>query len=200
MWNWLRGQDLNLRPSGYEPDELPGCSTPRHQYGPDQGLVDQIRQIKPIRPVKPIRPIRRVQPIRPIRMVQPIRPIRMVQPIRPIRPFKPIRSTKPIKPIRMAIAWALSPLSPDRACGRWRSLYRRGRPNAREKCDRPRNASLTPTREQDRRPSDTFTEGHPPPLTLGQKRSFPVLNADTLAGLPPTFNAWPPMPPHDAHG
>ena len=23
------GQDLNLRPSGYEPDELPGCSTPR---------------------------------------------------------------------------------------------------------------------------------------------------------------------------
>ena len=26
----LRGQDLNLRPSGYEPDELPGCSTPRY--------------------------------------------------------------------------------------------------------------------------------------------------------------------------
>ena len=31
----LRGQDLNLRPSGYEPDELPDCSTPRlkrHHY------------------------------------------------------------------------------------------------------------------------------------------------------------------------
>ena len=27
---WLRGLDLNQRPSGYEPDELPDCSTPRH--------------------------------------------------------------------------------------------------------------------------------------------------------------------------
>ena len=27
--NWLRGLDLNQGPSGYEPDELPDCSTPR---------------------------------------------------------------------------------------------------------------------------------------------------------------------------
>ncbi len=27
--NWLRSVDLNHRPSGYEPDELPDCSTPR---------------------------------------------------------------------------------------------------------------------------------------------------------------------------
>ncbi|CDT98341.1 hypothetical protein VDIAB_30408 [Vibrio diabolicus] len=25
----MRGPDLNRRPSGYEPDELPSCSTPR---------------------------------------------------------------------------------------------------------------------------------------------------------------------------
>ena len=27
---WLRGPDLNQRPSGYEPDELPDCSIPRY--------------------------------------------------------------------------------------------------------------------------------------------------------------------------
>ena len=30
--HWLRGLDLNQRPSGYEPDELPGCSTPRQKW------------------------------------------------------------------------------------------------------------------------------------------------------------------------
>ena len=35
-WGWFcewRGQDSNLRPRGYEPRELPGCSTPRRLCG-----------------------------------------------------------------------------------------------------------------------------------------------------------------------
>ncbi len=37
--NWLRGLDLNQRPSGYEPDELPGCSTPRLHYADGDGKI-----------------------------------------------------------------------------------------------------------------------------------------------------------------
>ena len=29
---WLREPDLNWRPSGYEPDELPSCSIPRYTF------------------------------------------------------------------------------------------------------------------------------------------------------------------------
>ena len=33
LLNWLREMDLNQRPSGYEPDELPDCSIPRCDRG-----------------------------------------------------------------------------------------------------------------------------------------------------------------------
>ena len=36
----LRGQDLNLRPSGYEPDELPDCSTPRYEVNSQKEKAD----------------------------------------------------------------------------------------------------------------------------------------------------------------
>jgi hypothetical protein len=42
--NWLRGRDLNPRPLGYEPNELPDCSTPRHVRNPqcntDRSVID----------------------------------------------------------------------------------------------------------------------------------------------------------------
>jgi hypothetical protein len=43
--DWLRGLDLNQRPSGYEPDELPDCSTPRTE----DNLVSVLRNEKSAR-------------------------------------------------------------------------------------------------------------------------------------------------------
>src|SRR5688500_6253493 len=39
---WLRGRDLNPRPLGYEPNELPDCSTPRH--GQKRFILTRSRQ------------------------------------------------------------------------------------------------------------------------------------------------------------
>lgn len=41
--NWLRGTDSNRRPVGYEPTELPGCSTPtqRMRHEPSPAPLDQ---------------------------------------------------------------------------------------------------------------------------------------------------------------
>ena len=43
---WLRGLDLNQRPSGYEPDELPNCSTPRYVSRHSDGsyTITQLRR------------------------------------------------------------------------------------------------------------------------------------------------------------
>ena len=44
---WLRGGDLNPRPLGYEPNELPDCSTPRH------GIVRIVRDVPTVPAFEP---------------------------------------------------------------------------------------------------------------------------------------------------
>jgi hypothetical protein len=47
--SWLRGRDLNPRPLGYEPNELPDCSTPRQGKSDCSTLRTNANSAVPIR-------------------------------------------------------------------------------------------------------------------------------------------------------
>jgi hypothetical protein len=47
-FGWLRGVDLNHRPLGYEPNELPDCSTPHHHPSvPQRNSQTTARSVRP---------------------------------------------------------------------------------------------------------------------------------------------------------
>ena len=66
---WSRGQDLNLRPSGYEPDELPDCSTPQwvHLVCARNNYIDKNAGLQPQSRIVNASPQLTARPARPSR-------------------------------------------------------------------------------------------------------------------------------------
>ena len=47
LFYWVQGADLNHRPPGYEPDELPDCSTLRYMKLVPETGIEPVREINP---------------------------------------------------------------------------------------------------------------------------------------------------------
>ena len=150
---------MNPRPPGYEPDELPDCSTPRY---PSKALrSDGKNNYSTFR--RACQPVRQKFPDTLQRARPPARTVRAAPVVPP--PTSQSRGTAPAKPSRQKISIAVVPPAPPTSQSRGTA------PAERRKSPRPQN-----------RPDAKPASSPPAPHFARKRRGCPAAAAPSFAG------------------